>query len=83
MPLRPLNRWLIPVASAVATWGVLSFYQPTIAQQKGPAQPFANSVQQRSDMVEHLKAIEALLIEQNDLLRSGKLKVIVEQSTNK
>lgn len=71
---------LVPVAAVIATWGVLSFYQPSRAQQRGPAQPFANSVQQRMDMVEHLKAIETLLVEQNNLLRSGKLKVVVEQS---
>jgi hypothetical protein len=83
MNYRHLNNWLVPLAAVVATWGVLSFYQPSNAQQKGPSQPFANAVQQRSEMVEHLKAIEALLTEQNDLLRSGKLRVIVGNSASK
>ena len=83
MNFYPLNRWLVPLAAVVATWGVLSFYQPSTAQQSGPTQPFANSVQQRMEMVEHLKAIEALLTEQNDFLRSGKLKVVVENSPTK
>ena len=77
------NRWMFPMATAAVITGVLSFYGSSIAQQRGPTQPFANSVQQRMDMVQHLKAIEDLLREQNDLLRSGKLKVVVEQTTGK
>jgi hypothetical protein len=72
--------WFCSLVAVVATCCVLGFYQMTVAQQRGPAQPFANSVEQRIQQIEHLKAIEALLSQQNELLRSGKLKVIVEQS---
>jgi hypothetical protein len=77
------DRLLFPLIAVAATWGVLSFYQPTNAQQRGPTQPFANSVEQRSEMNQHLKAIVDLLTEQNDLLRSGKLRVVVDNSASK
>ncbi len=76
------NRLLLPLIAVVATWGVLSFYQSSNAQQKGPSQPFANSVEQRLEMNQHLKSIVDLLTEQNDLLRSGKLKVVVDNSAS-
>jgi len=68
------------VAAAALILGVLSFYQTTSAQTNFPAQqPFANSVQQRLDMVELQKETNRLLREQNDLLRSGQLRVVVSQ----
>jgi hypothetical protein len=68
------------VAAAALILGVLSFYQTTSAQTNNPAQqPFANSVQQRLDMVELQKETNRLLREQNDLLRSGQLRVVVSQ----
>ncbi len=41
------------------------------------SQPFANSVEQRAEMISQLKEIVAELKEQNALLRSGNLKVLV------
>jgi len=59
-------------------WAVLSFQRPMCAAPQGGAkQPFANSVVQRAEMVEHLKAIRALLAEQNALLKSGNVQVKV------
>ena len=83
MAAKRLNSLVMPVVAVVATWGVLSFYQSSSAQQRGPAQPFANSVEQRAEMISHLKSVEQLLREQNDLLRSGKLKVVLEQSSGR
>lgn len=83
MNLRSFDRLLFPLIAVAATWGVLSFYQASIAQQKGPSQPFANSVEQRLEMNQHLKSIVDLLTEQNDLLRSGKLKVVVDNSASR
>jgi len=70
-PSRPGSLGMIAlVAAAALVLGVLSFYQTTSAQTNNPAQqPFANSVQQRFDMVEL----------QNELLRSGQLRVVVSQ----
>jgi len=76
-----INSWLFPLVAVAATWGVLSFYQSSSAQQRGATQPFANSVEQRMEMISHLKSIEQLMREQNELLRSGKLKVVVELPT--
>jgi len=58
---------------------VLSFYQPTASAQRrtGGQPPFANSVEQRIEMVNQLKEIKELLKEQNALLSSGKLTVVV------
>lgn len=83
MATNRVNSLLLPVVAVVATWCVLSFYQSSSAQQRGPGQPFANSVEQRAEMITHLKSIEQLLIEQNALLRSGKLKVVLEQNSGR
>ena len=58
---------------------VLSFYQTTNAQSTQANQPFANSVEQRMEMTKTLTEIRDLLKEQNALLRSGEVKVIVVQ----
>jgi hypothetical protein len=79
-----LTRWTwgLILAGNVLAWGVLGLYQTTSAQNPVPPQlPFANSVQQRFEMVDLLKETNRLLKEQNDLLRSGQLKVIVVQPT--
>ena len=66
------------LAANVLCYCVLSFYQTSNAQQRtGGEPPFANSVEQRSEMVTQLKEIKDLLQEQNALLRSGNLRVIV------
>jgi hypothetical protein len=70
--------WALLVAANVVCYCVLSFYQTSNAQQRtGGEAPFANSVEQRIEMVNELKEIKNLLKEQNALLRSGNLKVIV------
>jgi hypothetical protein len=56
---------------------VLGFYRPTSAAPPEESQPFANSVEQRAEMIAQLKEIAAELKEQNALLRSGNLKVLV------
>ncbi len=48
------------------------------AQQSNNGElPFANSVVQRFDMIDQLKQINAQLKEQNALLRSGTVRVLV------
>jgi hypothetical protein len=59
-------------------WGVLSFYGTTrAANPSNPKLPFANSIEQRGEIVRELRELNGLLREQNALLRSGKLKVVV------
>ncbi len=79
MKCRWPSGWILLIVTNVLFCGVLSFYQPTSAAPpaRKRGEPFANSVTQRGEMITELKAIRALLQEQNALLRSGQLKVIV------
>ena len=75
--------WAMLVVANVLFYCVLSFYGTSDAAQmrgKPAKEPFANSVQQRADMIAQLREIKTLLKEQNALLRSGKLKVVIEES---
>ena len=74
MPSRTF--WLLLAANALFC-GVLSFHQMGDAAPPGPSQPFANSIEQRGDMVAQLKEINGQLHELNALLRSGNLQVVV------
>ena len=60
-------RWRALIAVNVLVWGALGLYTTTRA---APQPPFANSVQQRAEMIRELKEIKLLLKEQNTLLRS-------------
>ena len=72
--------WAVLIAANVLCYGVLSFYQTTdAAAPKGNPPPFANAVQQRMETIGHLKDIKELLQEQNALLRSGNLRVVVAE----
>jgi ABC-type phosphate transport system ATPase subunit len=72
--------WAALLAANVLCYCVLSFYQTGNAAP-GPAgkQPFANSVEQRMEMIRLLTEIKDQLKQQNALLRSGQLKVVVSQ----
>ena len=69
--------WTVLIAFNVFCWYMLGFQQAaSVAQQSTNGQlPFANSVQQRFDIVDQLREVNAQLKEQNALLRSGNLKV--------
>jgi DNA-binding sugar fermentation-stimulating protein len=69
------SRWTMLVVANVLFCCVLSFYRSSTAAPA--AAPFANAVTQRGEMIKHLKELNSLLKEQNALLRSGKLKVVV------
>jgi hypothetical protein len=72
------NGWALLVAANALCLGVLSFYQTGNAQQStGGQPPFANSTEQRMETITELREIKALLKEQNALLSSGNLKVII------
>jgi hypothetical protein len=68
-------RWILPLTCIVVTYCMLGFYRTTNAAPPPP--PFANSVEQRLETVQQLKEIKALLKEQNALLQSGNVKVII------
>jgi hypothetical protein len=68
------SRWTALVALNLTCWGVFGAYQVSQAQSKGGQLPFANSNEQRSDIVREVKEIKDLLKEQNALLREGAAK---------
>jgi hypothetical protein len=70
--------WMLLVIANVLCYCVLSFYQ-TGAAQSGSRPTLANPVQERVEMVSNLEEIKNLLKEQNALLRSGQVKVIVTE----
>ena len=72
--------WIVLLAANALCYCVLSFCQTTdAAPPSGGGPPFANAVQQRIEMIELLKDIRAQLRQQNALLKSGDLKVVVSE----
>ena len=69
--------WALLIAANLLFLCVLSFYRTTDAAPPKAQQPFANSVEQRMEMINELREIKGLLKEQNALLRSGDVKVVV------
>lgn len=69
------------LGNAVA-WYMLGFSETNSMAQQGVREPFANSVEQRGEMIEQLRAIQAELSEQNELLRSGQIEVIAKQPSD-
>ncbi len=63
------------VASGAALAGMLGLYSQLGAAPQAGQPPFANPVEQRSDMVRELREIKELLKEQNALLRGGANKL--------
>ena len=70
------SRWLALVTLNLIGICVLGFYDQSIAQPPSAQGPFVNTTELQVQMVEQLKSINALLKEQNALLRSGNLQVI-------
>jgi hypothetical protein len=73
---------MLLVIANVLCYCVLSFYQ-TGAAQSGSRPTLANAVQERTEIISKLEDIRDLLKEQNALLRSGQVKVIVTELPKK
>jgi|DewCreStandDraft_4_1066084.scaffolds.fasta_scaffold49939_2 hypothetical protein len=69
--------WKCLLAANLLVWGMLGLLQTSSGQERKPQQPFANAEEQRLQIIELLQETNALLKEQNALLRSGKLQVVV------
>ena len=69
--------WAALVCANLVIWCVLGFYGSIVAAPQRGQPPFANAVEQRAEMVRQLQEINAALKEQNALLRSGKVQVVV------
>ena len=68
------SKWTALVTLNVLTLCTFGAYQLSLAQSKGGQLPFANSNEQRSEMVNELREIKELLKEQNTLLKEGASK---------
>jgi hypothetical protein len=76
--IRDRAPWLVVFAATTLIAGVLGLYRTVAAAPKEEREPFANAVAQRAEMIALLKDIQAQLKEQNQLLASGKLTVVVQ-----
>jgi hypothetical protein len=77
MPRTAIRRLAAIAAVIVALICVLGFYHAEAAAPKQDNEPFANSVEQRMEIISQLKELNRQIKEQNELLRSGKLRVEV------
>ncbi len=73
---------MLLVVANVVCYCVLSFYQ-TSAAQSGSRPTLANPVEERKELIANLEEIKNLLKDQNALLRSGQVKVIVTELPKK
>lgn len=71
--------WAVLIAANVLFCCVLSFYRTSDAAPRPAQEPFANAAEQRIEMIASLREIRDLLKEQNALLKSGTLKVVVAE----
>ena len=69
---------VVPSAAVAAICCVLGFQQTGSAQPKPTHEPFANSVAQQAEMIQLLKEINLQLKEQNQLLKTGVIRVTVD-----
>lgn len=74
--IRKSSLMLLLVACVLSSC-MLVFYQTGEAQNSAPEPTLANAVQARQQMIANLQEIKELLKEQNTLLRSGQVKVVV------
>lgn len=76
------STFLIAISMLALVLCFLVLSRPGTAESANPAvQPFANSTEQRGEMIEQLKEMNRLLREQNELLRGGKLHVVIDRDT--
>lgn len=74
---------MLLVIANVLCYCVLSFYQTGAAQNSSPLPTLADPTVERRRMENQLEDIKTLLKEQNALLRSGQVKVIVTEMPKK
>ena len=71
MPRNGTYRSILLAGGIAVVTSVLGFYSTTGAAPTGGQPPFANSVEQRLEIVTELREIKELLKEQNALLRAA------------
>ncbi|HEX3870895.1 MAG TPA: hypothetical protein VHV77_10690 [Pirellulales bacterium] len=73
------GRWAVLVAVNAAVLCVLGLLQASRAQAPEVNPPFANAVDMQQEMITQLRELNRSVKEQNALLRSGTLHVVVSQ----
>lgn len=73
-------KWALLLTANVLGWCLLTLSQATTAAPPKGEMPAANPAVQRIQMIAELTEIKELLKEQNSLLRSGTLKVVVSEA---
>jgi len=73
----------IPSTVVAVICCVLGFQRTGSAQPKPTHEPFANSVAQQAEMIQVLREINQQLKEQNELLKSGTVHVVVDIAKKK
>lgn len=76
------SRWWLLAVAVVAIQIALGVYQSGAAQS-GSKPTLANAPEDRQAMIAHLEEIKNLLKQQNELLKSGDVKVIVTELPKK
>ncbi len=69
MSRRPRRSGFLLVVLNVVALSVLALYGTSAAAPREAPQPFANAVEQRFEIIRELKQLNALVKEQNELLR--------------
>ena len=72
------SQFLMLLAANLLVLGVLSFHQTTDAAPRRGTDTFANPLEQRFEILQEIRKTNRLLAEQNALLRSGQLRVVVQ-----
>lgn len=77
MKIRWNAPWAVLTAANVLFFCVLGFYKSSSAQPREGNVPFPIPEEQRGEMINLLTEVKQLLKEQNAILRSGNLRVVV------
>ena len=79
--MKNVNRisWIALILVNALIWFGVVMHQTSCAAQRRAAATLTNPVEQRREMIRALSEIKRLLQEQNQFLRSGKLKVVVTE----
>ena len=77
MKTRTSARWAALIAVNALCLCVLGFYRSSSAEPRQGNLPFPIQEEQRGEMINLLTDVRELLKEQNALLRSGNLRVVV------
>jgi len=80
MRRRTQRAWLALIVLNVVSLCVLGFYKTTDAAPRQAPKQFANPVEQTFEVINQLKQLNALMKEQNKLLRSGTLRVVISNA---